>query len=231
MKNALVGAAKGIGGLFWKPEENEEDLTEVSTPTQPSTKPPAFTSSPAPTSNSEVVSSCGKEDAQTKAILLDALTKANKPGYDYFEFAMAIDEQAKFIPAEETRFQATYATVRSMGISQASLVGDAGFYLDVLKKEEQKFLTSMDGLTQQNVTSKEAQLASIDQKTAEKAEQIKKLTEEINESQKSRTQLINDISQNKSKVEQLKNNFSATLKVVVDRIIGDIEKIKKYIPA
>lgn len=162
---------------------------------------------------------------------MDALSKANKPGYDYFEFAMAIDEQAKFIPSEETRFQATYATVRSMGISQASLVGDAGFYLDVLKKEEQKFLTSMEGLTQQNVTSKETQLASIDQQTAEKAEQIKKLTEEINEIQKSKTQLVNDISQNKSKIEQLKNNFAATLKVVTDHISGDIEKIKKYIPA
>ena len=118
-----------------------------------------------------------------------------------------------------------------MGISQASLVGDAGFYLDVLKKEEQKFLTSMEGLTQQNVTSKETQLASIDQQTAEKAEQIKKLTEEINEIQKSKTQLVNDISQNKSKIEQLKNNFAATLKVVTDHISGDIEKIKKYIPA
>lgn len=172
----------------------------------------------------------GKEDAQIKATLLDALNKANRPGYDYFEFSMAVEEQAKFIPAEETRYQASYAVAKTMGISQASLIDDANHYLNVLKEEETKFNTSIDGLTKQNVTSKEAELTSIDQRTAEKAEQIKKLTEEINQIQKEKNQIMNDVTQNKIKIEQLKNNFFATLKVITNRISGDIEKIKKYIP-
>jgi hypothetical protein len=226
----LKKVGKGLASTFWVNNNPSPEETPPENPKETPSKEPAPSAAPVMTSG--FVAGVGKEDTQIMATLVDALTKAsNKNTYDYLKFAQSVSEQAKFIPGEETRFQATFAVARSLGVTQASLVSDATRYLDILKQEQSKFDTSVAGLTAQNISSKESDLASIDQQTAEKAAQIKKLTEEINDLQGQKMAIINEVSQSKAKITQMKNNFAITMKTVADRITEDIEKIKKYIPA
>jgi hypothetical protein len=234
--SVFKSAAKGFGNLFYV--KNEEDAPETEAPDKGTQK--ASTSvrtssesvgASSPDSTPDLVLSPGREDSSIMKTLTDALNKAaNKDGYDYLKFAQSVSEQAKIIPAEETRFQATFAVARSLGVTQASLVDDAQRYLDVLKQEQDKFQTSVSGLVKENVSSKESDLTDIDKETQEKADQISKLTAEINDLQKRKTQVSNEVTQNKIKIEQLKSNFAATLKTITGRISGDVDKIKKYIP-
>jgi hypothetical protein len=229
-KNVL----KGLKGIFWTGDESGEEAPEGNPPEKAIPKSSATAPSVLSTTSSdtEVVIDSGKEDSGIKATLMDALSKASSKGtYDYLKFAQSVTEQAKIIPAEETRFIATFTIAKSLGLTQASLISDAQRYLDVLKQEESKFQSSTEGLNAREVSSKETTLSSIDKQMGEKADQIKSLTDEINTLQKQRNELTDDITQSKIKIEKFKNNYAATLKTVVDRITGDIEKIKKYIPA
>jgi predicted nucleic acid-binding Zn-ribbon protein len=80
-----------------------------------------------------------------------------------------------------------------------------------------------------SVTSREDEAKQFDTDMQTKSEQIHKLTEEINALQAKKTAIINEISSNRAKIDQVRNNFAATMKVFVDRINSDIEKIKKYL--
>lgn len=227
----LQNVGKSMGSFFWKTEESGDTPPDQETSDKGSSES-SVTSPSTEVSTPEFILGSGKEDPTIKATLMGALGRVvSKGNYDYLKFAQSISDQAKFIPAEEIRFQATFAVAKSMGISQEDLIADAQQYLDVLKEEESKFQTSIAGITQQNVSSKQTQLDAIDKQTEEKAKQIEALTNEINELQKQKAPITNDISQSKLKIEQMKANFSTTLKTVVDRITGDITKIKKYIPA
>ena len=80
-----------------------------------------------------------QEDAKIKEQLADALASANMEGFDYFEFAQALEAQTTLIPSEAQRFQTIYATAKVMGVTPDKLISSAQHYLDVLKKKEDVF--------------------------------------------------------------------------------------------
>lgn len=218
-----MGAKKNILNLFVKvvddgKVESKAEIKEA-IPAQPQF---AATTSKMPPITSQ-------EDAEIKKELAAALESANQSGYDYFELAQTIEAQANIIPSEELRFQSTAATVASMGVTPNKLISSAEYYLSVLKKKEDEFNLAVNQQTAKSVTSREAEVTQFDADMQSKSEQIKKLTEEINVLQTKKTAIINEIGTSKAKIDQVRNNFSATMKIFVDRINSDIEKIKKYL--
>jgi hypothetical protein len=215
----LKGAISSLGSLFVKVQDVPVESQPTQT-TQPAQQVQAQSSSP------DLI---GQEDKEIKQQLLDALEKANIPGYDYFEFVKAIDAQVSIIPSEATRFQSTFAMAATMGVSVEVLLSSAKHYLDILSTKEKEFITAMDKHSLDAVGGKQEQINAIDSETQKKQDQIKILTEEINTLQNKKNTLINEISTNKIKIETVKNNFFATLKVITDRISNDINKIKQYL--
>lgn len=171
----------------------------------------------------------GQEDKDIKQQLLTALEQANLEGYDYFEFAKSIDAQANIIPAEQMRFQSTFAMATTMGVTVGTLLSSSQHYLNVLAEKEKEFLTAVDKHSTDAVSGKEEQIKKIDSDMSQKSEQIKILTQEINTLQQQKTTITNEISSNRIKIDSVKTNFYATLKVITDRIKSDIDKIKQYI--
>jgi chromosome segregation ATPase len=216
MKKAL-GA---IGGLFFKTVDDEP----TSQHQQVTQTAPTLVSQP-----SQTQSPVGQEDKEIKQQLVAALEQANLEGYDYFEFVKAIDAQAAIIPAEQMRFQSTFAMASTMGVNVNTLLSSAQHYLDVLSNKEKEFLAAMDKHANDAVGGKEEQIKQIDSQMAQKAEQIKALTQEINVLQEQKTVITNEISSNRIKIETVKTNFYATIKVITDRIKSDIDKIKQYL--
>lgn len=209
-----------FAGLFVK---IEDDKAPVQTPA-PVTPQVAFTAPITP-------ASAGQEDAEIKQQLAQALEEANQPGYDYFELAQSIKAQENIIPSESLRFQASFATASAMGpsVTPDKLIDSAKFYLTVLKKKEDDFNAALEKHVQETVTSKQDDINKYDSDMQGKAAQIKQLTEEINAIQAQKTAITNEISDSKSKIDQVRNNFFASMKVFTDKINSDIEKIKQYL--
>lgn len=212
-----------IGGLFFKTVDDEVPQTAspqtVSTPQQTVQQ----------TQINQPQSIIGQEDKEIKQQLLDALEKANLPGYDYFEFIKAIDAQMTIIPSEAMRFQSSFAMASTMGVTVQTLLTSAQHYLDTLSAKEKEFISALEKHSTDAVGGKEGQISAIDSEMKKMAEQIQKLTQDINLLQEQRTVLTNEISTNRIKIDTVKNNFNATLKTINDRIINDINKIKQYL--
>jgi len=218
-----MGAAKGLMSFFVKVEnDGKEETKEIKSSAQPQ----FATSAPAPATG---FIPSAREDAEIKKQLADAIEQANQPGYDYFEMAKSVEAQAAIIPSEALRFQSTFAAIASMGVTPDKLIDSAQFYLSVLKKKEDEFSKTVNAHMAEAVTSRENEATKFDADMVAKSEQIKKLTEEINSLQQQKTAIVNEISTNKAQIEQVKNNFATTMKVFVDRINTDIEKIKTYL--
>jgi predicted nucleic acid-binding Zn-ribbon protein len=199
----------GIKNLFFK---------EVDVPGSSQTVPQA-----APQIQNAIT---GQEDSAIKEQLLSALEKANLPGYDYFEFAKAVDAQVAIIPSEATRFQAAAIT---MNMKIETLLSSAAHYLGILSKSEQEFLSALEGHSNKSIIGKEDEIKQLDADMTKMVEQIKALNEQINKLQESRTALTNELSKNKAEAERVKTNFYTTLNVISGRIKSDIEKIKTYL--
>ncbi len=232
-----------IKGIFWQPADDEEDDLDVvdedseetaeEAPVAETATATTSTPAPAPTAAASIpppaAPVAGAEDEAIKDSLSQALANANLDGYDYFEFAQAVEAQKKFIPAEQTQYQSAFAMAASMGVTADSLIANIGHYMDVLKGEAGKFQEMVDGQIAENVTSKEEELAGIDATIAEKAEQIQALTDEINQLSASKTELSGAITDSRAQIEKVQGNFGATLKVFIDRLTSDEEKIRKYL--
>lgn len=214
-------AGKGIMNLFFKIEDDGVDTKAPAKEEKVVAQQPSF----APSAPSLIA----QEDANIKKELSDALEKANQPGYDYFELAQSIAAQASIIPSEAQRFQSTFAVVSPMGVTPDKLIASAQFYLNVLKGKEDEFNKTVAQHMAESVTGREEEAKKFDGDMLAKSEQIKQLTEEINALQQKKTAIINEVSSSRAQIEQVKNNFNATLKVFVDRINSDIEKIKTYL--
>jgi chromosome segregation ATPase len=205
-----------LKSMFFK----EVDVKE--TPTKQSAQTSART--PVPTNNI-----LGQEDNAIREQLLASLEKANIQGYDYFEFAKAVDAQAALIPSEATRFQASFAAAATMNVTIDTLLSSANHYLGVLSKNEQEFLSALDEHSNKAITGKEEEIKQLDANMQKMVEQIKVLNEEINKLQESRTTLTNEVSTNKAEAEKVKTNFYTTLNVIVEKIKSDVDKINTYI--
>lgn len=216
---------KGIMNLFFKVENDGVDTKAPAKEEKIAIQAQAQTSA-APSIPTSILA---QEDANIKKELSDALEKANQPGYDYFELAQSIAAQASIIPSEAQRFQSTFAVVSPMGVTPDKLINSARFYLDVLKNKENEFNKTVEQHMAEAVTGRENEAKSFDADMQAKSDQIKKLTEEINALQQQKTTIINEVSSSRAQIEQVKNNFNATMKVFVDRINSDIEKIKTYL--
>jgi hypothetical protein len=223
-----MGGAKGLLNFFVKIEDDGKESSKTSQ-TKASPTPVQGQPQPATPAPSTAPFSMAHEDAEINKQLSAALEQANQPGYDYFELAKAVETQASIIPSEALRFQSTFNAVASMGVTADKLVSSAQFYLSVLKKKEEEFNKTVESHVAETVTSREAEIRKFDTDMLAKSEAIKKLTEEINTMQQQKTSLMNDVSSSRAQIEQVRNNFSATMKVFVDRINVDIEKIKTYL--
>jgi len=220
-KGAATIASKKKGGIsnFFFKVENVPDENEITSPAQTKT-----TVSAAPAGIG-----VGQEDAKIREVLAAALEEANMEGYDYFEFAKALEAVTTIIPSEALRFQSTFASAAVQGVTVDKLISSAQHYLQVLDKANDDFAKTVQNRTNETVTSKETAIQKIDADMQTKAEQIKKLTEEINVMQQQKTSVTNEIAQSQAEIVQAQNKFAATLKVFVDRISGDITKIKTYL--
>jgi len=209
---------KGFLSLFLKEDEAQAD-SPASTPE---------TSASINTTSASGESLQGQMDDKIKTQLLDILTAADLPGYDYLEFRESLVGMAEIVPTEPERYKATYKAVSKL-ISVDKLVETAKFYLAKLQEKRKEFLQYVDELTSKNVTAKEAEVKNIEGQLIGVRNQISQLNDQIGKLESQKMQLLNDSVGEKGKITKVANNFDVTFNTISNGIEQDIKKINTYL--
>ena len=162
-------------------------------------------------------------------ILFAAIEKANLPGVDYLEYRQSLQSLEKMPMEEKVRYQSAFAMAEAMGATPKKLIESAGHYVDVLKGEEKKFGQALANQKATQIASRKERITKLNEAVQQKAQQIKKLTEEMEKHRLEMEKLSGEINQAAAKVETTKNNFTASYNTLVGQILGDVEKMKKYL--
>jgi len=157
------------------------------------------------------------------------LEKENLDGCDYFEFAKMLQSSKESIPVESARYTAMFAAGVPMGLTVKVLIDSANHYLKVLDNVESQSQSAIDEKTDVEVTALTTKAEKYSTAIEEKNIEIKQLTEEINTLYTEKTELLNEAETNKGTIQTTVNNFNTTIKVFRDRIIGDLERVDKYL--
>lgn len=171
----------------------------------------------------------GKTDEKFMHILLQAIEKANQPGYDYFEFMNAIKSLGKMNMDEATKFKSAYTLAQTMGVTPDQLEKSAHYYIDILKKEEAKFQKALVNQQENNIGARNQAIKSNQNAIVEKKKHIANLQKEIENHEKQIQKLHSEVEAAKSKVSTANANFVASFQFLVNKIKEDITKMKQYL--
>jgi len=118
---------------------------------------------------------------------------------------------------------------QTMEATPQKLVDTAQFYMNVLKKEEQKFQTALKNQRSKQIGNRKQSIQQLSAMIQKKSEQIKQMTQEIEEHQKQMEKMHSEIASSTIKVGNTKANFDATYNVLAGKIQQDVVNIKKYL--
>lgn len=215
---------KNLKSLFVIEEEGSSKKEPLPSPKQDPVVPKPKTNDPVPS-----VPSGGQAKQEFLDIFFKAMEANNLPGFDYLEFKQTLQSMQNLPMDESTRFKSAFAAAQTMGVNADKLVQTAKHYLEILKKEEEKFGSALNNQIDRQIKSKESEIQGLQDSIKSKAEQIKKLTAEIENQQKTAESLQTEIAQSRVKVESTKNDFMASYNVLVVKIHSDIENMVKYL--
>lgn len=175
---------------------------------------------PIPTQSSvQVDATSSDEFNQYLAKIMD---DANLPGPDYYEFSKALDTLKASPLTEEQKYVTIFAGFGAQGLTPQALVDAAQKYIAILgQKKSSEFDTSVQS-AELAIKNREESIrifgeenVSLSQKIADNAKRIGELTEEM--------------TKMKTKVEVKKTTFNMAYQNFINKIMGDIENIKKYL--
>ena len=151
------------------------------------------------------------------SILAQAIEKNNQQGFDYFEFRQSLINLSKLNMDEMTKYKSAYAAAQAMGVSPATLVDSAKFYLGLLNQRTKVVEDRKNELTQ---------IASEIQKKQEMIIQLQSEVEKLNKILEDKKQ---DAANMAGKLEHTKNEFETAMKSIAGKISDDIEKMNQYL--
>jgi chaperonin cofactor prefoldin len=157
-----------------------------------------------------------------------ALEDANMEGFDYFEFAKALEAQKSLQPSEKARYQSVFATGQAIGMSMGILVSSAEHYVGVLKECEDSFLNDVVDQIQVRVTDKRTEAETISAQIDDVAKAKQALEDKINSLVDARTELTQEATANEEEIQKVQNDFGKTITVFKDKITADLNKVKEY---
>lgn len=188
-------------------------------PASPATPPPAPSAAERP----------GKVTPKFTEILLNALEKADQPGFDYLEFKKSLQNLKKLNMDDATRFQSAYAAAQSMNITPQQLIESAGHYLRVLDQEEKNFEQALRGQQQRQIKDQQQQLPKLDQEVKQLEAQIKQLQERIKKAKTDQARIRKSVETAEVKLRNTHNDFEASYRAISQQIQQDVEHMKAFL--
>lgn len=175
------------------------------------------------------VASQGSVDNTILNKLFQAIEDNNQPGFDYLEFRKALLTLADYPMDEATKFQSTFATAATIGITLEKLIESIDFYKKVLLNEEDNFTKAIKEQTSINIDEKRLEKEKLSNTIKEKSDRIQKLTEEIRSHQSEILHITTSIENSELKIKETSMNFKTSLNVIKNQLEQDAIKLKQYI--
>ena len=170
----------------------------------------------------------GKPDPKFVDILLKAVEKSNKGGFDYLEYKSSLQSLSGMDMDEKTRYKSSLAMAQTMGATAENLIESAKYYLSTLESEKGKFQDALKSQKAKNVTGKEADINAIEKGIAQKRKKIAELQKEIEADLKKMDEMKAGINKAAAKVQKTSDNFHYAYNMVTGQILTDIEKLQQY---
>lgn len=171
----------------------------------------------------------GKLDEKFVNRLLGAIEDNNIEGFDYLEYKQALQNLSKVEMDEKTKFQSALAVAKTMGANKEVLVSSAEHYLNILEKEELKFVDAFKNQMSRQVTKRSDDIRAMEAEIENMKAQIKELEQKIEQKREALKKSMSSVDQAKSKVELTKERFYQAYHIVAEQIRDDLEKIKEYL--
>lgn len=183
------------------------------------------TSAPA----SAPISTEGEVNDRFIKVLMEAMERANQPGFDYLEYKKALQNLKKMNFTDSVRFQTAYATAQSMGVTPKALIDSAQHYLTALNQEQHKFGEALKGQRSQQVSDKEQQLKQLDESIRQQEAKIKELQAQIAKTKTEQKKLRDTISKSTGKLAKTQADFEQTFTVITTGIKKDIGQMQEFL--
>jgi len=223
---------KNLKSLFIVEEAQEEEKKPAGTkekkPVAP-IKPSGATPPPLPKQNSGSTNTTGSVDNKIVEKLLQAIEKNNLDGFDYLEYKKSLKALEKMPMDEATKYRSAFATASTMGVTLDKLLQTTNFYVGVLDKENEEFVSAFKNQFNDKVSGREREIAQFQSIIKEKSAQIKALTDEITKHQEQITGLKSKIEESNAKITKTQNDFKQSYDHLKAQFEDDIIKMKKYL--
>ncbi|MEL7268405.1 MAG: hypothetical protein AAGL34_02380 [Bacteroidota bacterium] len=161
--------------------------------------------------------------------LLHAVEKNNLDGFDYLEYKKSLKALEKIPMDEATRYRSAFATASTMDVTLNKLLETTNFYLGVLEKENEQFLSALKNQFNAKVSGGQQEISKFQSLVKEKSAQIKKLTEEIAKFQEQISTMEQEVEESNAKIEKTQNDFKRTYLHLRGQFETDKEKMQKYL--
>lgn len=226
-----MSAFKKLKSLFII-EEEEPEKKEAKSSGKSSTTKKETTSKPVSSKPPSIALKSnikGKVDQRFTDTLLKAIEANNLDGFDYLEFKQALKNMSKIEPDEGKAFQAAFITAQTLGVTPSKLKDSARYYLDILKKEENKFNQALQQQQSTNVTKREQKLKKLDEDIKAKSQKMKALEAEIKAHKGELEKLRKEVDSYANKIMVTKSNFDASYLSLKQQLETDIGKMDKFL--
>ena len=200
-------------------KETIESGSDMVSPVSAGTAP----SSPSPSAQP------GKASPKFVNVLLKAIEANNLEGFDYLEFKQSLQNLAAMDMDEKTKYQSAFAMAKTMGVTPSKLVNSAQHYINVLKKEENKFSDALKNQKQKQVVNREQGIKGLEEAVVKKQQMIEKLQKEIEADKQKLEKQKTAINESVAKVQATKEGFISAYHSVLGQIQGDIDKMNSYL--
>lgn len=194
--------------------------------TEPSYSNPASTNSQ-PTFDASTLKNKTPDEKFTN-ILLEAIEKANLPGFDYLEYKTSLQSLSKMNMDVATKYQSAMAMAKTMGTTPDKIIQAANQYLAVLKAENDKFLLAVQGQKQKVAQDEKEGLSGLKNSIDNKKNQIAQLQKEIADEEAQLVKMQQEIGASANKIAETSAKFDQAYVAVTQQIVDDIKNISQY---
>jgi hypothetical protein len=159
----------------------------------------------------------------------DLLKKTNLPGPDYYEFAQVLESQAMSQFDEKTRIAASFASLVAQGLTKDRLISSASQYITVIQKDKDGFEGALKTKLQNEVNSRQTQIAKAQESIEQKTQQIQAITKSITEDQASIAKLNNEIAESSAVIQKNEGAYLTACDSFILKIQSNTNKIQQYL--
>lgn len=171
----------------------------------------------------------GRVEERFIDVLLQAMERANLPGFDYLEYKRALENLEPMGLDDANRFKAAYAAAQSMDVTPKQLIDSANHYLRALQQEQEKFTKAMNGQRDAQVTQRQSHLQQLADSVTQQEAKIKRLEEEIARTRARQAQMLKTIGDSEARIFATAGDFRKTYETITDNIAADVAKMQEYL--